>query len=209
MRVFALLAAVVILLAGTLYTVNRSPKYQSTSALVLAPTAADSSDRTGLINGYDRSGAIGTFVELIASPDTLVAAGQPPVTIDVRAIPDTRVIEVTATGERDVVRPALTALLAAARGSQSTLNDLWTLRVLETPSAAEEAGPSVAMLLAATVLLALLAALFLYVAVSAVVRMGATETPVSGNGDGAGATDGVTVSDRKLSALATGSRRAR
>jgi hypothetical protein len=159
----AILVALVVLVAGIAYAIQRAPEYVSSGSLVLAPLPEEDSDLTNLLQGFDRSGTMGTFVELIASDDTLRRAGDPPVQVTVRAIPDTRVIEVTTTGDRDVVRPALSALLASAQAARGTLSELWTLRTLESASEPEPAPPSTMLVLLATCVLALLGGVIVFV----------------------------------------------
>jgi hypothetical protein len=148
----------VVLFVGVVYAATRTPTYESTAALVLAPKTLKSDELPSVLDGFTSAGTSGTFVELIASRDTLVTAGSPAVTVDVRAVPDTRVINVTATGARDVVQPGLTALLRASQSAQSGLGDVWQLKTIATPSAPARKGVgSVAIVLAAA-LLAMIAA---------------------------------------------------
>lgn len=157
------IVSLAVLAAGISYSVLSPKQYRSTGAMVLSPSTSDPSDRANLLSSYERSGTLGSFVELIASDDLLRRAGDPPVDVGVRAVPDTRVIRVTTEGSRNVVAPALTAVLATAQRNQSTLRDLWTLNELESASAPEVAGTPVRFMLAATVILALLSAVFVFV----------------------------------------------
>lgn len=126
--------------------------------MVLAPLPEEDSDLTNLLQGFDRSGTMGTFVEYVASEDTLRRAGDPPITLTVRAVPDTRVLRISATGDERVVRPGLNAVFSAARADDEELSDLWELRTLEAPSAASPAPPSTALVLLSTIVLAVLGA---------------------------------------------------
>ncbi len=155
--------ALAILAAGTAYSLLAPKQYQSTGALVLSPQATDPGDLSNLLGSFERSGTMGSFVELIASDDLLRRAGNPPVDVGVRAVPDTRVIRVTTEGSRNIVTPALTALLATAQRNQSTVRDAWELNELESASAPKVAGAPLQYMLAATVILALLSALFVFV----------------------------------------------
>jgi hypothetical protein len=166
----ALAVAVVILSAGISYVLERSPSYESSASLVLTPTTKNPSELPTVFDGFTASGASGTFVELLSSPDTLRAAGSPPVSIAVRAVPDTRVISVTASGGKDAVRPGLDRLVNAARASGGKLRDLWSLNVLASPSPAVVSGPKTSLILLATILLAALGALFVLVVLG---RLGA------------------------------------
>jgi hypothetical protein len=158
-RTLAAVAALVIAVAGVASTELRPVRYESSGALVLAPSPGTASDKTNLLQGYERSGTIGTFVELLDSEDTYVQAGAPAVDVTVRAVPDTRVIRVTATGSRAAVQPGLNEVMYAAQASQTTLSDLWELRRLERASAPSTAGPSDVQLLGASGLLAVLGGL--------------------------------------------------
>lgn len=155
--------ALAVLAAGVAYSLVSPKQYRSTGALILSPSPTDPGDLTNLLNSFERSGTMGSFVELIASDDLLVRAGNPPVDVGVRAIPDTRVIQVTTEGSRDVVTPALTAILNAAQRNQATVRDLWDLNELESASRPEVAGAPLPFMLAGTVILALLSALFVFV----------------------------------------------
>jgi hypothetical protein len=155
--------ALAILAAGTAYSVLAPKQYQSSGALVLSPSATDPGDLSSLLGSFERSGTMGSFVELIASDDLLRRAGDPPVDVGVRAVPDTRVIQVTTEGSENVVQPALTALLTTAQRNQSTVRDAWDLNELQSASAPEAAGAPLQFMLAATIILALLSALFVFV----------------------------------------------
>jgi len=156
------LAALAVLAAGISYAVLAPKDYRSTGALVLAPSPTDPSDLTSLLNSFERSGTMGSFVELIASDDLRMQAGNPPVDVSVRPIPDTRVIQVTTTGDRDTVAPALTAVLSAAQRSQGTLRDPWDLSELESASAPEPSGLPLPIVLAGTLIAALISALVVF-----------------------------------------------
>ena len=130
--VTALLLAALVLSAGLSWALLRPVRYQSSATLVLAPAPVDSKAVPSLLDSYQRSGTIGTFVELLSSSDVWGRAGYPPVSITVRAIPDTRAINVRASGEQQrAVQPGLAAVIRAATASQGQLGDLWQLRVLE------------------------------------------------------------------------------
>ncbi len=158
-RTLAAVAALVIALAGVAYTELRPVRYQSSGALVLAPMPGTASDKTNLLQGYERSGTIGTFVELLDSEDVFLQAGAPRVDVTVRAVPDTRVIRVTATGSRSAVQAGLNEVMFAAQSAQTTLSDLWELRRLERASLPATAGPSDVQLYGATALMAVLGGL--------------------------------------------------
>ena len=152
--------ALVILVAGITYSIVRPSNWESQSTVVLTPTVTDPAALSGVLDSVQRSGVVGTYVELLASNDTKKRAGSPPVTVDVRAVPDTRVIRVTTSSEnRRVVQPALSALLRAAQQEQQKLRDLWRLEILQSPSGAEKAGTPTSLILLATILLALLGAI--------------------------------------------------
>jgi len=155
--------ALAVLAAGTAYTLLAPAQYQSTGAVVLSPAPGNGGNVPDLLGGFERSGTIGSFVELIASDDLVRRAGNPPVDVGVRALPETRVIRVTTEGGKDVVAPALTALLITAQRDQATLRSLWDLNVLESASPPQRAGSPASYMLAATFILAVLAWLFVFV----------------------------------------------
>lgn len=139
----AVMVAVGILAAGTVYVMMREPTYRSTGSMVLVPRGdVATGELPSLVGSFNNSGAIGTYVELIDSADIQERAGSPPVEITVRAIPASRVITVSATGARQQVRPGLLAVLSEARLTQQDLQDVWELRVLQAPQPAVAAGPS-------------------------------------------------------------------
>ncbi len=154
----ALGAGLAVILAGTAYILLRDQRWDSTAAVTLTPATTSPADPSTLFDSFDRSGTMGTYVELISSADTLDRAGSPPVSVEVRAVPDTRVIDVTATGKRDGVQPALTRLIDASIALQPRLGDVWSLSVIENPSEPAKAGPSNLLLFLAIPLLAALAA---------------------------------------------------
>ena len=186
-RLPALAATTLVFLVGLAYVVTRTPSYESTGAFVLAPAVIESSDKAQLIQGFERSGAIGTFVELVASSDTYARAGSPPVTVEARAVPDSRVIDLTATGGERAVQPGLRAVMTSASSSQGALSDLWDLRVLESASVPTVAGASVAVMLLAAALFALLAGVFTYVVLARVPDRAAREPAYDDFGWGAAA----------------------
>jgi hypothetical protein len=152
--------ATVTLAAGVVYSVIRPANYESDAKIVLVPGSTDPEAAAGLLSTYTRSGTAGTYVDLVLSADTLERAGDPPVDLSANAIPDTRAIAITAkSGDREVVRPALTALLLAAQQERQKLADDWRIRILQAPTVPSEANVSTAIILIATVILALLGAL--------------------------------------------------
>jgi len=155
--------AAVIFAAGLAYELLRPAIYASSGSLVLSPLTEEESNLTNLLQGFERSGTMGTFVELIASDDTLQEAGDPPVTMTVRAVPDTRVIRVDVTGDREVVNPALSAVLVAARDRRAEVNDLWDLQTLEEASAPVAAPPSTMLVMLATIVLSVLGAAVVFI----------------------------------------------
>lgn len=156
-RVAAVAVALAVILIGGVYALQRTPSYQSSAALVLVPTAKPAEVPT-VLDSFTSAGTSGTFVELISSPGTLAAAGAPPIAVTVRAVPDTRVIDVTATGAQTTVQAGLARLLAAAETEQTSLGDMWKLQQISSPTPATRAGASTTAILAASILLALVAA---------------------------------------------------
>jgi uncharacterized protein involved in exopolysaccharide biosynthesis len=161
------LAAVValsIIAAGTTYAFLRPGEYQSTAVLALAPRAnVATEDIPALVGGFGNSGTAGTYVELITSADTLRAAGSPPVTVTARAVPDSRVIVVTTTGDQSQVRDGLTAVLRAATLAQQRLRDAWELRLVQRAQAPVASGPSRAAIVAGSLVLAAFGVVLLFV----------------------------------------------
>jgi hypothetical protein len=180
----AAVVAAVIIVAGFSYAIGRTPTYESTASLVLAPNVTDRSELPNILDGFTASGTSGTYVEALSSPDVIRKAGSPPVSISVRAVPDTRVITMTASGGQADVRPGLNKVITAARTASTQLNDLWSLDVIASPSAPAASGPKTTLIFAATVLLAALGALFVLVILG---RLGADSSvgsviPVPGTG---------------------------
>jgi hypothetical protein len=155
-----LAVATVILFSGLAYAVVRPINYRSEATLVLAPTPERPSDLAGVLDSFQRSGTAVTYVELLASDDILKAAGNPPVSVRVRSVPDSRVIRVSTEGsDKNIVQPALRSILTAATQEQQKLVDVWELKVLQTPSGPSQASTTTSLILLATLLLALLGAI--------------------------------------------------
>ena len=155
----ALVTALVVLAAGIAFTLARGRDYESHATVVLSPTVKETGEITTLLESFERSGTQGTYVELMASNDTTAAARRRGVTISVRSVPNTRAIQVTAKGEEQDVVPAVESVIAATKARQQSLGDLFALQVLESPSEPALSGPSTGILLLATLLLAVFAAI--------------------------------------------------
>ena len=160
----AAVVALLVLAAGSAYALLRPVDWQSTAQLVLVPTPNDPGDIPNTLDGLAASGTLGTYVELLSSPDLKRRAGSPPVALTVRSVPDSRVINLTTVGSKESVRSGLTAIVQAGAEAQSSLRDLWALRTIREPSEPERAGVATSVLLFASMLLALLAALVVVVA---------------------------------------------
>jgi acylphosphatase len=154
----ALVAAATVFLAGLIYTIARDRSYESVATVVLSPSQAEPENISSLLESFERSGTLGTYVELMASNDTTAEAREMGVSITVRAVPDTRAIRVIAEGGKEEVQPALQSVIEATRNRQTALSDLYVLEVLESPSERTQAGPSTGILLLATLLLSIFAA---------------------------------------------------
>jgi hypothetical protein len=155
-----LAVATVILFAGLAYAIVRPVSYRSEATLVLAPTPEKPSDLAGVLDSFQRSGTAVTYVELLASQDILKAAGDPPVTLNVRSVPDSRVIRISSVAsDQNIVQPALRSILTAATQQQQKLVDVWELKVLQAPTGPTQASTSTSLILLATILLAFLGAL--------------------------------------------------
>lgn len=131
--------------------------------MVLVPASEDPGDIAAALDGFDRSGTMGTVVEMISSPDTLRRAGEPDVDLTVRAVPDTRVIQLHVRGDREAVRPALEEVMRSSGSRLGELRDLWQLRVLASAGSASPAPPGTPLLLVATLALAVLGAIATWV----------------------------------------------
>lgn len=158
----AVLAGVAVLIAGGLFTAVRDRPYESVASVVVSPQTKNPNQIASLLESFERSGTLGTYVELMSSDDTTKEARERGVTITVRAIPNTRAIRLIAEGEEEDVKPALHSVILNTLARQSTLTSLSTLRILESPSEPVLAGPSTSILLLATVLLALFAAIAVF-----------------------------------------------
>lgn len=160
----AVVVAILVLATGSAFALARPVKWQSTAQLALVPTPTDPADIPSTLDGLNASGTLGTYVELLASPDLKRRAGSPPVALTVRSVPDSRVINLTTVGDEESVQRGLTAIVQAGADAQGSLRDLWSLRTIQEPSAPERAGVATSVLLLASMLLALLAALVVVVA---------------------------------------------
>jgi hypothetical protein len=163
MRTSATLAAAItaalVLIVGVVFTATRDRDHQSFATVVLSPDSDDPERVSSLLESFERSGSLGTYVELMASDDTTREARALGVDVTVRSVPDTRTIRLTGMGDEEDVQPALRSVISATQAKQTTLGDLFALGVLEQPSVPEQAGPGGGLLLVATVLLSGFAAL--------------------------------------------------
>jgi hypothetical protein len=162
-RLAALATGVLVLAVGIAFTAARGRDYESVATVVLSPTAKEAGEITTLLESFERSGTQGTYVELMASDDTTAKAQAMGVSITVRAVPNTRAIRIIATGGKEEVVPALGSVIAATEARQASLDDLFALQILESPSSPSLSGPGTATLLLATLLLAILAAIGVFV----------------------------------------------
>jgi len=176
--------ALIIFVAGTGYALLRNQEYKSCSALALVPDLKDPRDIGNLTSSFNNSGTIGTYVEYIASSDTLKRAGSPNVSLAVRGVPDTRVIDVCTQGKQSAVQPALASVVDVVRANQRELNDAWNLDVIQGAQTAEKTGPDTALILGASALLALLGGLFVFVMLSRFVGFDAPRDPPPAAGYG-------------------------
>lgn len=168
----ATVVALAVLVAGTIYAAQPRRTYQSQMSFVLAPKHhLGSAIRAGLIESFANSSAAGTYVEVFADHSGSAPHG---VSITSRAVPDTRVITLTASGPRGSVVPGLHAVAIGALADQSVLADLWSLTPLKNPSQPVLTGISQRVLMLVTILLALLAAAAVAVGVSQVLAPRAT-----------------------------------
>jgi len=154
----ALVTAAVVFLTGVVFTAVRDRDHESTATVVLSPSQAEPENISSLLESFERSGTLGTYVELMASDDTTAEAREMGVSLTVRAVPDTRAIRLIAEGGQDEVQPALQSVIQATRERQTALSDLYVLEVLESPSEPTLSGPGTGVLLFATILLSIFAA---------------------------------------------------
>jgi hypothetical protein len=159
----ALALGLLVLIGGLAYAVTRDEQVQSSATLTLVPDPRTEEERSILLESFDRSGTIGTFVELIGSRDVLLEAEAGAATVDVRAVPDSRVISVSVTGSGGGVQHTLERVIETAQARSGDLGSLWRLDVLESAGPAEPAGPPTVALVIATVLLALIATVATFV----------------------------------------------
>lgn len=156
-RLVAVSVALAVLAAGLAYTLSRDPQSASHAAVVLVPVGVAQEDLPAVLEGFERAGTAGTFVELLSSGGVKAEAGSPPVSLTVRAVPASRVITIDATGPEQDVRPGLAAVIAAAQNRQADLRDLWQMRVLQAPNGPVASGPGTLFMVLAALILALLA----------------------------------------------------
>ncbi len=157
--VCAIVTALIVLGAGAYYAKHRTRSYQSSAAFVLVPTVGVTHNDQlagNVLPTAETSGALGTFVELLAARGPQLTPGY---TYTVRAVPDTRAITVDSVGAKAGVQQSLWNLINGRHQAEKLLRDLWTLAVLQTPTAPVAAGPSTKSILGATLALAILAAL--------------------------------------------------
>lgn len=154
----ALVAAAAVFVIGIVFATVRDRHYESVATVVLSPSTAEPENIPTLLESFERSGTLGTYVEVMASDDTTAEARAMDVSVTVRAVPDTRAIRLIAEGDEEDVQPALTLVIRATRAKQTALSGLYVLEVLGSPSEPTLAGPDTGVLLLATALLSLFAA---------------------------------------------------
>jgi DNA-binding transcriptional ArsR family regulator len=160
----AAVVALAIVAMGVAYALGRPSRYESTAVVALAPRGDVNADEIpSLLGSFTNSSTIGTYVELIRAKSTWEEAGSPPVTVDARAVPASRVINVKTVGPESEVRPALVSLLRAAALAQQGLNDVWGLRVLQAAQPPVASGLSPKAILAGTLVLAAFSVALLFV----------------------------------------------
>lgn len=124
--------AIAVLVVGGVALVSRPATYSSQVSVLLVPDPAPGADRDPLLAGFDDSLTHGTYAELLTTQARRLAAG---VEVGVRAVPDSRILVVSAQGDRDLVQQALSDVVGATRRAASQLDDDWTMRTIEDPSA--------------------------------------------------------------------------
>jgi hypothetical protein len=173
----AALVGVLILAVGVAYVGVRTPSYQSTASLVFVPKTTVLNEIANLTGSYSDSGTAGTYVEFIASKDTVEAARATGVSVAARAVPDSRVVNVATEGTQSAVQPALRRMLAVIESRQAQLNDAWALQVLQGAQPPAKSGASTKMLLVAVLLLAALGALLAFTVLTRLFGVAAEPPP--------------------------------
>lgn len=168
--VAAITVAVLTLLATIGYVAQRQRDVTSTAQLVLVPTGDTPDLRIQQLQSFGSSGVQGTFVEYLAAIRT------PGATLEVRAVPDSRVIDLRVTRPAEAQSTLQDVLVTALRNQRRTADD-WSARLLSRPSAETAAGPASSVLLAAGLLLALLAAVGAFAGVRAVLPGSGSPSP--------------------------------
>jgi hypothetical protein len=153
--------ALMILAVGVIYAAaGPTATYKSSAEIVLTPTPELVQRQ---LDTFQLSGISGTYVELLSSQDLVRRAGNPPVEVSATAIPDTRAITIVAEGtDREVVQPALAAVLRAAQVEGPNLRDDWHIHVLGNPTAPGSGKTSAKMVLLGALLLAAFGALAIW-----------------------------------------------
>jgi len=169
-RILAVAAAVLVLIGGAGYGVMRPKEYESHAALFLVPGTTDIGKASAVLDSLGSAGTVETYVELLASRDTLGRAGVHGIRLDVRAVPASRVIQLTARGPERRVRGALAAIVPVALQLPRLAHDPWRLNVLESPTAVKPGGLSLMMLIAVVLLAAVLAAVATFTILGALRR---------------------------------------
>jgi len=179
----ALGAVAIVFISGVFYVALRGETWQSTAKMLVSPRAHPSAARSSALGSWGSSGSIGTYEELLTSTGVRERANlsNP---VDVRPVPDSRVIEVTASGDRTTVRRDLHAIIAAAKSRAHRLHDLFSLQTLDAPGAPTTSGPGALTLLLATLALAVVAAVATFVLVGAAHDRLWRQTPSDGDLNG-------------------------
>lgn len=156
-------AAAVVLLAGGAYVLTTPATYASRLSLVIVPADGAAASTGDLLAGFDDSLTQGTMVELLAR-DAEAPASAAGASAQVRAVPDTRVLDVEVRGARGVVGDVMLQVAKRATSRSRRVEDAWQLRAVGSPSAPVAVGPSRAVGLLAVALLAALAGLVSWLA---------------------------------------------
>jgi hypothetical protein len=168
----ALGAAALVMLAGVAYAGLRSADYTSHAKVILEPTGRTAPERTTAVGTFLDSGTLGTYVELLSTAPILEQPRYASVHVKAQAIVgasaggsngNTRIIRVIATStDANLLEPVLRSLLASGNRRQSELRDIWQFRVLSQPTSPEAAPPTSKSILEGTLVLALLAAVIVW-----------------------------------------------
>lgn len=158
-RVAVTLVATAVLATGVGYALTRQTTWEAHGSVYLVPSVEDPFTRSTLLDAFQRSGTIGTYVELLTSETLRARASARDIGLRVSAVPDSRVISLRASGNAKRVQTGLAALQRAALEPEAQIGDGWELRLGQPASAPLRRDTATHIVVLAAVMLAALAAL--------------------------------------------------